>query len=107
MSRYAAIMCLSSSVFCQLPRSLQSRTKPVLRLGFREKEELKKLESAVDDLTLRKDEAEDQIAEAAQGGDFQKVAALTADLESLSQKLEIATDRWLELAERAEIAGTV
>jgi hypothetical protein len=50
---------------------------------------------------------ERMIAEAAQGGDFQKVAALTADLESLSQKLEIATDRWLELAERAEIAGTV
>lgn len=87
--------------------AMQATQKPLLRLGFREKEEYAKLEGEVDTLSDKRDALEASIAETANTGDFAKVAELTADLQRLSDEVEAKTDRWLELAERAEAAGSV
>jgi len=78
-----------------------------LRLGFREKEEVSKLEKEVDRLTAAKQALEADIGAQAQAGDFTQVAALTEKLVALAQELDDKADRWLELAERAEMAGSV
>ena len=77
------------------------------RLGFREKQELERLEGDVDALTAEKDQLDRRIADAAQGGDFGKVADLTTELAGVAARLDAATERWMELAERAETAGTI
>ena len=77
------------------------------RLGFREKQELESLEGHVDDLTAEKENLERRVAEQAQHGDFGKVHELTIELSGVSERLDGATERWMELAERAETAGVV
>ena len=78
-----------------------------MKLGFREKEEVGKLEKEVDKLEAKKIALEAKIGDAAQGGDFTKVKDLTKELDKLCYNLEKKTDRWLELAERLEAAGCV
>jgi ABC transport system ATP-binding/permease protein len=79
----------------------------VRKLGFREKQELETVESDVDDLTAQKENLERRISEAAQEGDFGKVADMTTEMSGVVARLDTATERWMELAERAEAAGTV
>lgn len=86
---------------------LQASQKPLRRLGFREKEEYSKLEGEIDTLTEKKEALEASIAETASTGDFAKVGELTATLQKMSDEVESKTDRWLELAERVEAAGSV
>jgi ABC transporter C-terminal domain len=96
----AVHMCTQSTEPCV-------QEKPVRKLGFREKEEYGQLEGKIEAACTQKEDLEARIAETAQLGDFQKVAELTEDLGKLTERIDAMTDRWLELAERAEIAGTV
>jgi ABC transport system ATP-binding/permease protein len=81
--------------------------KELRRLGFREKEEFAKLEKEIDALTLDKDNLQAQITETANSGNFEEVNELSTKLQKLGVNLEEKTERWLELAERAEAMGTV
>eukprot|EP00892_Ulva_mutabilis_P000570 jgi/Ulvmu1/10513/UM064_0051.1 len=81
--------------------------KPVKRLGYREKQELEQLDGKVEAATASKANIEARIADCAKAGDFEQVAKLTEELATVSQSIDTMTDRWMELAERAEIAGTV
>jgi ABC transport system ATP-binding/permease protein len=81
--------------------------KELRRLGFREKEEFAKLEQEIDALTLDKDNLQAQITETANSGNFEEVNELSTKLQKLGVHLEEKTERWLELAERAEAMGTV
>jgi ABC transport system ATP-binding/permease protein len=77
------------------------------RLGFREKEEYARLEGEIERLSSDRAAMEALIGESAQGGDFGEVQTLTAELAQLSDLIDKKTDRWLELAERFEAAGSV
>jgi ABC transporter C-terminal domain len=78
---------------------------PLRKLGFREKEEFAALEGLIDELSAKKEELERSVAAEAKKGDFMKVKELSAELERVAAAVEAKTDRWLELAERAEAAG--
>lgn len=96
-----ASCCYSQEAeFAQAPKGLR-------RLGFREKEEFSKLEQEIDALTADKDDLHAKITATASTGDFVKANELSTELRMLGDKLEAKTERWLELAERAEAMGTV
>lgn len=63
------------------------------------------LEKQVEELEESKEALEAEIAEQATIGDFTKVHDLTVQLGKLTNKLEYSTDRWVQLAERAEGAA--
>jgi hypothetical protein len=50
---------------------------------------------------------EGRIADTAQQGDFVVVKKLSEELQDVVARIDKKTDRWLELAERAEAAGMV
>lgn len=86
---------------------MQVEDDRIKRLGYREKQELEQLDGKIEDATIRKEELESRIASCAQIGDFENVSKLSDELGCVSKSIETMTDRWMELAERAEVAGTV
>lgn len=86
---------------------VQIEEQPIKRLGYREKQELEQLDGKIEAATAHKEAVESQIEHCSQIGDFEKVFRLTEDLSTVSDSIDTMTDRWMELAERAEIAGTV
>lgn len=77
------------------------------RLGYREKQEFEQLEGRIEGATAQKEDLESKISSCAQTGDFEKVRELSDELGIVSASIDTMTDRWMELAERAEVAGTV
>ncbi len=68
-------------------------------LSFKEKCELEETEARIAQAEARQAEVETELA--ASPSDYERVAALSAELEALLAKLECDVDRWAELAERA------
>jgi ATP-binding cassette subfamily F protein uup len=79
-------------------KSASSNNKP-RRLSNYQRQELDKLESTIiPDLETQKAELEQQLYHNPPQ-DYTQLESLTADLDTLNQKLEQATEKWLELAE--------
>ncbi len=69
----------------------------------REKQEYGALEGEIDKLTEQKRQLE-KLLDAA-GGDYVRVSELSEDLAKITEQIEQKTDRWLVLAEIAELAS--
>jgi polyhydroxyalkanoate synthesis regulator phasin len=69
----------------------------------REKQEYASLEGEIDRLTGRKQKLENRLATA--GGDYVLVAEISEQLAEVIDEIDKKTDRWLELAEVAELAS--
>lgn len=76
--------------------------------GCREKQEYAQLESKIDGLSSTKEDLEQQLSQLA--GDAEKyddMLQVTSKLAALTMEIDSQTERWLELADRAEQhAGT-
>ena len=83
-------------------KSWKSQTDPnkPRKLSSKEKREYESLESKIAAMEAEKNELEKQLYNAPPG-EISKVQKLHEQVEALSQAIDIATDRWLELAELA------
>lgn len=76
-----------------------------MQLGWccREKQEYEKLESQIDGLSTTKDTLEQELSQlAGSGGKHEEMLQISQRLAALVVEIDISTDRWLELADRAE-----
>lgn len=74
--------------------------KPAARkLSFKERRELEEVEARIAEAEARQAQIEAELAAAP--GDYERVAALSAELDALLQQLERDVERWAELAELA------
>jgi len=73
------------------------------KLSFKEARELQELEHTI--AALESEQAELQAQINAAGSDYQALIRLTSELERTSAALEVAFERWSELAEIAEAGG--
>ena len=69
------------------------------KLSFKEKREYETLETQIPDMELEKEEIE-KILYNTPPSDFTEMQQLTEKLAELTQAIDTATERWLELAER-------
>ncbi len=76
-------------------------TKPSRKLSFKEKREYETLNAKIPQLETEKAELEKILYGSSSGG-VGEVQTLSARLAEVTQSIETATERWLELAERAE-----
>ncbi|MEM9719878.1 MAG: ABC-F family ATP-binding cassette domain-containing protein [Bacteroidota bacterium] len=81
-------------------RKREKEAKKKNKLSFNEKREFEQLEIAIETLETQKIELLTQINGGEQ--DYEKLTTLSQNLEKLEEELEERSDRWLELAERAE-----
>ena len=77
------------------PTNNESKSR---RLSNYERREYEKLETTIAEMETEKEELESSLA--ANSTDFVKVQELSDQLTTLNDKLDTATERWLELAER-------
>lgn len=75
----------------------QSKSKPK-RLSNYQRRELEKLETQIPELEAQKEQLEHQIYHQPPA-DYTQLQGLTDELSALVEKIETATERWLELAE--------
>lgn len=75
-----------------------------LHAGFtcREKKEYEALDGQVDALSAKKSDLEQRLAAA--GSDYALMTELSQELERVVADIDAKTERWLELAEIAELA---
>ncbi|CAL8463581.1 g3115 [Coccomyxa elongata] len=74
-----------------------------LQLGYREKQEYEALEEQIEDLSELKLQLERELDAA--GGDYELLQQLSEKLARTDSELDRKTERWLELAEIAELAN--
>ncbi len=79
------------------PTSTPEKSK---KLSFKEKREYEELEAKIPQLEAEKEELEQVLYKNPPGG-YTEIQKLTQRLGEVTQAIEIATERWLELAERA------
>eukprot|EP00976_Prorocentrum_cordatum_P090525 1188163-Prorocentrum_minimum.AAC.1 len=82
------------------PVSKQPAEKPTKKLSWREQKEFEELEAAIE--VLNKRQAEINVVLAKGGDDYDKLTQLTEELSTLMTENDEKSERWLELAERAE-----
>lgn len=80
-------------------KTRQSPPDSTRKLSYKEKRELSETEKRIEILEKRREEIESDLAE--QSSDYEKVAALSEELGSITSQLEKDVERWAELAERA------
>ncbi len=80
------------------PTKSQTTSKP-RKLSFKEKREYEQLETQIPTMEAEKEELEKRLY-SDPTMDFAEIQTLTARLAELSEAIDIATERWLELAER-------
>ncbi|MCL6436917.1 MAG: hypothetical protein K6T90_22480 [Leptolyngbyaceae cyanobacterium HOT.MB2.61] len=80
------------------PTKSQTTSKP-RKLSFKEKREYEQLETQIPTMEAEKEELEKRLYNDPTT-DFAEMQTLTARLAELSEAIDIATERWLELAER-------
>lgn len=69
----------------------------------REKQEYEQLETQIDGLSTTKDSLQHQLGQlAGSGGSHEEMLQLSERLANLVTEIDTRTDRWLELADRAE-----
>lgn len=76
-----------------------SKTETSKKISFKEKKEYEDLESKIPAMEARKEEIE-QVLYTNPPTDFEEMNRLTEELARLSQSIDTATDRWMELAEK-------
>ncbi|MGA7933056.1 MAG: ABC-F family ATP-binding cassette domain-containing protein [Kovacikia sp.] len=81
------------------PQNLKSKA-PSSKLSFKEKREYELLETQIPDMESEKEEIEKVLYKNPPSG-FSQVQELSERLAELTQAIDAATERWLELAERA------
>ncbi|MEG3437521.1 ABC-F family ATP-binding cassette domain-containing protein [Pannus brasiliensis CCIBt3594] len=75
------------------------KAEPSKKVSFKEKKEYEELERKIPEMETRK-EAIEQVLYNNPPTDFEEMKHLTEQLAELSQSIDTATDRWMELAER-------
>jgi ABC transport system ATP-binding/permease protein len=80
------------------PATAQSKSR---KLSYKEKREFEHLETQIPEWEQEKETLEKQLYTNPPNG-FTELQKLTEQLAHLNQEIETATERWLELAERAE-----
>ena len=68
------------------------------RLSNYERREYEKLEAKIAEMEIQKEELEKSLV--TNGSDFVKVQELSEKLAQLNEEIDVATERWMELAER-------
>ena len=68
------------------------------RLSNYERREYEKLEAKIAEMEIQKEELEESLV--TNGSDFVKVQELSDKLAKLNEEIDVATERWMELAER-------
>ncbi|BFM39959.1 ABC-F family ATP-binding cassette domain-containing protein [Synechocystis sp. LKSZ1] len=76
------------------------KTSKAQKLSFKEKREYEQLEQQIPALEAEKEQIEQQLYQGA-NADFSQLQQLTARLSEITNTLDQAMERWLELAERA------
>ena len=84
--------------------SINDACKPHLACGFacREKKEYEALEGQIDALSGGKSDLEARLAAA--GSDYALMTKLSQELDRIVAEIDAKTERWMELAEIAELA---
>ncbi|MEC4984273.1 MAG: ABC-F family ATP-binding cassette domain-containing protein [Oscillatoria sp. PMC 1068.18] len=77
----------------------KSKSEKPRKLSYKEKSEYEKLENQIPEMEAEKEELE-KLLYNNPPQDFSKMQELTESLAQLCQKIDTATERWLELAER-------
>jgi ATP-binding cassette subfamily F protein uup len=77
----------------------QTSTQKAPKVSFNEKREYEQLESQIPQMEAEKQEIEKRLSNNAPSG-FAEVKKLSDRLAQLTQQIDRATERWLELAER-------
>ena len=73
----------------------------------REKQEYAQLESKIDGLSSTKEDLEQQLSQLAGNGEkYDEMLQVTSKLAALTVEIDSQTERWLELADRAEQHAT-
>ena len=80
------------------PNGDPSPTRP-LRLSWKEERELEQIEGQIEELEERKADLQAQIN--AIGGDYERMQGIADELEQVNAQLDLVTDRWLILSEKA------
>lgn len=75
------------------------KAEPSKKVSFKEKKEYEELERKIPEMEAQK-EAIEQVLYNNPPTDFEEMKRLTEQLAELSQAIDTATDRWMELAER-------
>ncbi|NCJ08097.1 ATP-binding cassette domain-containing protein [Synechococcales cyanobacterium C] len=84
------------------PPSSQLAAKP-RKLSYKEKREYEALETQIPQMEAEKTELEKQLYHSPPGG-YTAVQELSTRLAELTQAIDRATERWLELAERSDLS---
>jgi ABC transport system ATP-binding/permease protein len=82
------------------PEATKANNKTKKQLSSWEQREYAQLETKIAELEATKAKLEHQLNNSA-GTSYSELQKLTAEIEALTQKIDTATDRWLELAEYA------
>jgi ABC transport system ATP-binding/permease protein len=82
------------------PPSSSSSADKAKKLSYKEKREYEQLETQIPELEAEKEELEQVLYKNPPGG-YSEVQKLSERLAELTQAIDMATERWLELAERA------
>jgi len=86
----------------QKPKAKSQKPEKSRKLSFKEKREYETLEAQIPELEAEK-EAVEKVLYHNPPGDYTEVQQLSKRLAELIQAIDTATERWLELAERAEL----
>lgn len=78
------------------PTAINQQSSTKKKLSFKEQRELKTIEKEMPELETQRSKILEQLNNES---DYEKISKLSADLESLSEKLEEYEMRWLELQE--------
>lgn len=85
----------------EIPASVRENSTKARKLSFKEKREYETLEAEIPQLEAEK-VALEQLLCTHPPSDFTQMQQLSEQLAALSQTIDTATERWLELAERAD-----
>lgn len=83
------------------PASAKSTAPQTKKLSYKEKREYEQLETQIPELEAEKETIEKRLYGDAPS-DYEEVTRLSEQLASLSAKIDAATERWMELAERLD-----
>ncbi|KAK9815778.1 hypothetical protein WJX72_009325 [[Myrmecia] bisecta] len=90
------------SIGMQAATATRTATK-LRKLGLLERKEFAKLEKEIDKLGERKSKLDAKLVQLGSSGDFVELNEVSQQLAALADTIDQKTDRWMELAERADV----
>lgn len=80
-------------------KAVEEKSKEKVKLTYGERLEFEKLEKTIEDLESKKEKLAENLSST---GNNEELMKISSELEVVVGKIEVATERWLELAEYAE-----